>query len=413
MKHVIVSANLRIMLKITMTQLTCIAMAGTSNFFWEPPSKFPRSTPASYRLDKMLLGVYLLILAFGLIMVASASSPVGKDAHHFVLYFFCKQAAFAILSLLTVIFMLFVSSARMDRLGKLWLLLGLIFLVLVLVPGIGHTVNGSRRWIRFGPLALQVSELVKLFAVFYIAHYLAKHPDAVRETVMGVFKPLLLLGLFGILLLLEPDFGATVVIFVTAMGMMFMAGVRIRWFILLVALAAAAVVALVLLSPYRLARLTGFLHPWENQLGSGYQLTQALIAFGRGGWFGVGLGESLQKLYFLPEAHTDFILAIIGEELGLVGVGVLLALYGVIVWRGLSVALTAQKQAALFDSYLAYGITFWLAFQVIVNVGVNIGLLPTKGLTLPFVSYGGSSLLVDSITIGILLRIDLQNQQRA
>lgn len=370
------------------------------------------SSARAIELDGWLLSSFLIILSLGLIMVASASMPIATEGYHFAFYFFVKQLAFAILSLGVMFLLLKLATTYLERLGVVWLILGLVFLLLVLVPGIGHVVNGSRRWLRFGPLALQVSELVKLFAVLYMAHYLAKFPEAVRNSFMGVVKPLAFLAVFGLLLLMEPDFGATVVVFVTSLGMMFMAGVRIRWFAVLIVLVILAAAALVIFSPYRLARLTGFLHPWANQYTTGYQLTQSLIAFGRGGWLGVGLGNSLQKLYYLPEAHTDFILAITGEELGFIGMLALIGLYFILTWRGLAIAFKAQQQNALFDAYLAYGITFWLTFQVMVNAGVNIGLLPTKGLTLPFFSYGGSSLLVDTITIGLLLRVHLQNQAR-
>jgi cell division protein FtsW len=245
-----------------------------------------------------------------------------------------------------------------------------------------------------------------------MANYLVRHGNEARQSLKGVVKPMVALASMGLLLLLEPDFGATVVLFVTALGMMFMGGVRIRWFSILIACAVLAVVLLVIFSPYRLARLTGFLHPWDNQLDTGYQLTQSLIAFGRGGIFGVGLGNSIQKLFYLPEAHTDFVFAIIAEELGLIGVLLLLGLFIVLVWRGLSIARIAHLQKEMFDAYLAYGITFWLGMQVVVNIGVNVGLLPTKGLTLPFISYGGSSLVVDCMAAALLLRVDYQNKLR-
>lgn len=362
-------------------------------------------------LDKTLLFVVFAILGTGLVMVASASMPIANYHHQMGFYFFIKQFIFAILGLIAAFVALNIPTDLYQRYRTAWLVVGIVLLVVVLVPGIGRSVNGSRRWIHLGPIALQVSELVKLCAVMYISGFLAQHGDEARETFMGVLKPLGLLAVMGVLLLLEPDFGATVVVFVTVLGIMFMAGIRIRWFLLLILIAAIGSGLLVYLSPYRLARLTGFLHPWQNQFGSGYQLTQSLIAFGRGGIFGDGLGNSIQKLFYLPEAHTDFILAITGEELGFVGIFTLLCLYAVLIWRGLKIAQLAQKLGQIFESYVAYGITFWLGLQMIVNYGVNLGLLPTKGLTLPFISYGGSSLLIDCAVIGILLRIHLQNQR--
>lgn len=361
-------------------------------------------------LDHYLLLSVVSLILLGLVMVASSSMVIAERMHVPSLYFFYKQCIYVVLGCCVALVILYVPTRHYARFKHLWLILGLLLLVVVLIPGIGHVVNGSRRWLRLGPVAVQVSEFVKLFAIMYLAGYLVQHAIEVRDTLIGVIKPLALLGLFAALLLLEPDFGATVVLFVTALGMMFMAGVRVRWFILLMLIGAVLVAALVFFSPYRLARLTGFLHPWENQFDTGYQLTQSLIAFGRGGFFGVGLGNSIQKLFYLPEAYTDFVFAIIGEELGLMGVLLVLSLFVVMVWRGLVIARLAHLKQLLYEAYLAYGITFWLGMQVVVNIGVNIGLLPTKGLTLPFISYGGSSLLLNCMVIALLLRIDMQTK---
>lgn len=364
------------------------------------------------RLDSGLLFAIFTLLGIGLVMVLSSSIVVAQHNNGNCFYFFNKQAIFAIGGIVAMIGVLYVPTRFWEKFGSKWLIIAFVLLVLVLIPGIGVVVNGSRRWIQLGPIAIQVSELVKLCGVMYMSHYLLHYGQSVRAGLEGVIKPMAVLGILGILLLLEPDFGATVVLFTTVIGMMFVAGVQVRWFSLLIVAAAIAVVGLVIFSPYRLARLTGFLHPWDNQLDTGYQLTQALMAFGRGGWFGVGLGNSVQKLFYLPEAHTDFVLAIIAEELGFIGVIVLLALFGLLVWRGLTVARRAHIDKQIFDAYLAYGVTFWLGLQVVVNVGVNIGLLPTKGLTLPFISYGGSSLVVDCIASAMLLRVDYQNKVR-
>ncbi len=367
-----------------------------------------QATPVT--LDGYLIFSVLSLLLFGLVMVASASIAVAEHHGHSGFYFLTKQAIFALFSLGVSYVILHIPSDIWQKLGFWWLILGIVLLLLVLVPGIGHSVNGSRRWLRLGPVALQVSELVKMCGIMYIANYLMRNQQAIRSGFLSVIKPLALLAVMALLLLLEPDFGATVVLFATCLGMMFIAGVQLRWFMVLILAAAALMALLVIFSPYRLARLTGFLHPWANQFGSGYQLTQSLIAFGHGGITGVGLGNSLQKLFYLPEAHTDFILAITAEECGLIGVLAIVFLFCILVWRGLLIAKQAVWRQRLFDGYLAYGVTFWLSLQAIVNIGVNIGLLPTKGLTLPLMSYGGSSLLIDLSVIAMLLRIDLQNK---
>lgn len=360
-------------------------------------------------LDRSLLFSIFCLLGLGLVLVASASMPLALHQGYSGFFYFYKQLVFAFLGCIAMGLIIFIPTAIYANYRWAWLIIAGILLLLVLVPGIGSAVNGSRRWIHVGPIALQVSEIVKLCVVMYLSGYLVEHAASVRETMEGVIKPLGLLLVLGVLLLLEPDFGATVVVFSTAFGMMFMARIQVRWFVLLLACGAMASALLVFLSPYRLARLTGFLHPWMNQYDSGYQLTQSLIAFGRGGIFGMGLGQGIQKWFYLPEAHTDFILAIGGEELGLIGVLVILGLYVLLMWRGLQIARKAHLAERLYDAYLAYGISFWMVLQMVVNFGVNLGLLPTKGLTLPLISYGGSSLLVDMIALGILLRVDLQN----
>lgn len=364
------------------------------------------------KLDYVVLVAFIGLLTVGLVMVTSSSMAVGQYNYGSSFYFIIRQAIFAGIGIVALLVCLTIPTKYWQDRGANWLIVGLILLVMVLIPGIGHVVNGSRRWIIFGPVAIQVSEVVKLCAVMYVATYLCRHGDAVRASLEGVLKPIFALGMMGVLLLLEPDFGATVVIFVTALGMLFMAGARLRWFYVLIIAACLAAGALIIFSPYRMARFLGFLHPWNDALATGYQLSQSLIGFGRGGIFGVGLGNSIQKLFYLPEAYTDFVLAVIGEELGAIGVALVLFLFGLLVWRGLNIGKKAHEQNFMFDAFCAYGLTFWMAMQVIVNMGVNLGLLPTKGLTLPFISYGGSSLVIDSIVIGILLRIDLQNQMR-
>ncbi len=279
-----------------------------------------------------------------------------------------------------------------------------------MLPGIGVEVNGSTRWINLAVFRLQVSEPAKLLALIYMAGYLVRHGEEVRYTGAGFLKPLGLLLIAALLLLMEPDFGATVVLMTTALVMMFMAGVSLWKFGGLIAVAGTAFAALALLSPYRLQRLTAFIDPWNDPFNTDFQLTQSLIAIGRGEWFGVGLGASIQKLFYLPEAHTDFVFAVLAEELGLIGILVLLGLYALVVYRTYVIAARAEQGGNLFAAYLAYGIGTWLGMQAVINVGVNTGLLPTKGLTLPLLSYGGSSMLVTCIAIALLLRIDYETR---
>ena len=276
----------------------------------------------------------------------------------------------------------------------------------MLIPGIGREVNGSIRWLVLGPVALQVSELAKLAVVIFLAGYLTTHQQEVRVAPRGFIKPMIIFSLMAFLLLLEPDFGATVVIFCTVLGMLFLAGVQLRYFLFLILISGLAFGSLAVLSPYRLQRLTTFLHPWANQYGSGYQLTQSHIAFGKGGWFGVGLGDSVQKLFYLPEAHTDFLFAVLGEELGLVGLLTVLLLFIIFISRGFKISSNEFKNKNYFPAYLAFGLSLWIGLQALINMGVNLGALPTKGLTLPFISYGGSSMLINCLVLGLLLRID-------
>jgi cell division protein FtsW len=285
-----------------------------------------------------------------------------------------------------------------------------VLLALVLLPGIGHSVNGSARWIGFGPFRIQVSEVAKLAAVIYLAGYLFRRNIEIRTHLTGFLKPIGILGVVALLLLCEPDFGATVVIMTTALGMMFLAGMRVQHFIVLFIIVLVGMSFIAISEPYRMARLTSFLNPWANPYNSGYQLTQSLIAFGRGGWFGVGLGNSIQKLFYLPESYTDFLFAVIAEELGLVGVLMIISLFCFMVWRIFWIGRQAQLLGRSFSGFLAYGFGIWIAIQFAVSVGVNSGVLPTKGLTMPLVSYGGSSMLINCIVIALILRIDYESR---
>ena len=285
------------------------------------------------------------------------------------------------------------------------LIFALFLLLLVLLPGVGKTVNGSTRWLPMGMFNLQVSELVKLFLVVYVAGYLVRHGEAVRSSLLGFLKPMVMVGFAGLLLLMEPDFGATVVIMGTVLGMTFLAGARFSQFISFVFIFACAALLLIVTSPYRMQRLISFTNPWADPFDSGFQLTQSLIAIGTGGWFGTGLGGSVQKLFYLPESHTDFLFAVLSEELGFIGVTVVVLLYSALFFRSLKIAAQAEAVGNYFAAYMAYGIGIWLSMQAVINMGVNVGLLPTKGLTLPLMSYGGSSLIVSCMAIGLLMRI--------
>jgi cell division protein FtsW len=286
-----------------------------------------------------------------------------------------------------------------------------LLLMIVLVPGIGKEVNGATRWVALGPFSLQGSEFVKLFMMIYMAGYLVRRKEEIETSLFGFVKPLVLLMLIVFLLLGQPDFGAAIVIITAAIGMIFLAGVPYRFFLPLVALCVSSVAIIATLQPYRLARLTAFADPWEYKFDSGYQLTQALIAFGRGEWIGLGLGNSIQKLFFLPEAHTDFLFSIVAEELGIIGAGLVIFLFAGLVLRGLAIGNTARRQELKFHAYLAYGLSLILGIQASINLGVNIGLLPTKGLTLPFMSYGGNSLIVSCMMVAVILRIDYETRQ--
>lgn len=356
--------------------------------------------------DRWLILVALCLITLGILMVASSSMAISERQFGQPFHFLFKQLLFLAAGLIGGVIVFRIHTTLWEKMGVGLLIVTIFLLALVLIPGVGKEVNGSMRWLGFGPLGFQVSELAKLFVIIYLAGYLDRQNNQLRNYLSGFLKPVAILGVVGILLLLEPDFGATVVIFSTAMGMMFLAGVRLRYFLIVVFTLICLFLFLAYSSPYRLERLTGFLNPWTNQFGSGYQLTQALIAFGQGGWFGVGLGDSVQKLFYLPEAYTDFLFAVIAEELGLIGILGVIALFMIFVWRALSIGKEACLMQRYFAGFLAYGLGLWLGFQVMINVGVNLGVLPTKGLTLPFISYGGSSLLVSCIVLSILLRID-------
>ena len=356
-----------------------------------------------FPLDYWLLATVLILLALGLVMVMSASVSIADRQLGDPFYYLWRQLAFVGLGLLVGYGILQTRLVYWERLGPYFLLFGLTLLVVVLL--MGREVNGSVRWLALGPINIQPSELMKLFMVVYLAGYLVRRGEEIRASVKGFLKPMLLVVLVGVLLLLEPDFGAAAVISATVVGMMFLGGVRLWQFGILFSAVIASMGVLAFASPYRLVRLTSFVDPWADPFNSGFQLTQALIAFGRGEWLGVGLGGSIQKLFYLPEAHTDFLFAVLAEELGLIGALAVIFLFGLLVWRAFVIGKIAVQAGNRFGAYLAYGIGLWLGIQAFINLGVNMGVLPTKGLTLPLMSYGGSSLVVSCMACALLLRI--------
>lgn len=361
--------------------------------------------------DRWLLILIATLLTFGLLMVASTSIVISEHQYGQPFHFFFHQLFYLILGIAAGIIVVQIKTSYWQQISLALLVLNMGLLFLVLLPGIGRQVNGSMRWLGFGPFGLQVSEFVKLSMIVYLAGYLVRQEKQVQNQIRGFLKPLMVLAVITFLLLREPDFGAATVILITSLGMLFLAGVRIWQFIILLTGVAIILGVLAISSPYRLARLTTFLNPWANQFDSGYQLTQSLIAFGRGGWFGVGLGESIQKLFYLPEAHTDFLFAVLTEELGLIGGLFVILLFSLLVWRALTIGYRCFKVDQRFSAYLAYGIGLNIALQVMINIGVNTGVLPTKGLTLPLMSYGGSSLLITCTMLALLLRIDYEYRQ--
>ncbi|HAJ92546.1 MAG TPA: putative lipid II flippase FtsW [Gammaproteobacteria bacterium] len=365
------------------------------------------------RIDYWLVASVMVLATLGLVMVASASITFADREIGQPFYYALRQAVFMGVGLAVGVALFKVRLVDLERMGVLLLVSALAMLLLVLVPGIGVEVNGAARWINAGLFRLQVSEPAKLLFIIYLASYLARHGEEVRTRISGFLKPIGLLAIAALLLLLEPDFGATVVLTATVMGMIFMAGVKLIQFSGVLGVAGLLLASLAVSSPYRMNRLTTFMDPWADPFNSGFQLTQSLIAIGRGEWFGVGLGSSIQKLFYLPEAHTDFVFAVLAEELGLLGVCLIIVLYAVLVWRAFLIAAQAVKAENLFAAYLAYGIGIWFGLQSFINIGVNMGLLPTKGLTLPLMSYGGSSMIVMCAAIALLLRIDFETRYTA
>ena len=359
--------------------------------------------------DRQLVVLALALMSVGLVIVASASIPEGIALGDDPFMFVKRHGLFLVMALGISWFVLQVPMARWQQYNGPMLLLAIVMLVLVLL--VGRSVNGSVRWLPLGPFNLQPAEFGKLALFVYLAGYLVRRQSEVRERFIGFMKPMAVLFVVATLLLAQPDLGSVVVMFVTSLGMLFLAGARMMQFIGLILVGVSAVVTLIIAEPYRMRRVTSVLDPWADPFGSGYQLTQSLMAFGRGSWFGEGLGNSIQKMEYLPEAHTDFVFAILGEELGYVGVlGALFLIFARAV-KALKLGHQALVSERLYEGYLAIGIGIWFSFQTFVNVGAASGMMPTKGLTLPLVSYGGSSLIIMMVAVSMLIRIDFELRQ--
>lgn len=357
-------------------------------------------------LDWTLIGVTSLLLLLGLVMITSASITAAERTLGDPLYYFWRHLMHVTVGLLVAGLATRLPLQNWDRTSVVLLALSLLTLLLVLFPGIGREVNGSVRWLGLGGVSVQPSELLKLLMVLYVAGYLVRRREEVQGTWRGFLRPLVVLGLAVLLLLLEPDYGASVVLAVTVLGMLFLGGVPMSRFLGALLSVVGLFALMVLAAPYRLERLSTFLHPWTDPFGSGFQLTQALIAIGRGEWWGVGLGSSVQKLFYLPEAHTDFLFAVLAEELGFLGIGMVVTAFTFLVWRAFGIAHRAERKGQAFAAHTAYGLGLLMGLQGFTNIGVNLGVLPTKGLTLPLMSYGGSSIVTSCLAIGLLLRID-------
>ena len=369
------------------------------------------SLPGEDRPDPILIGIAALLLTIGLLMVTSASIAVADGQYHDAFYFFKRQLVAAAMGLAAAFGMVRIPTQLWQGLGS-WLAgCALALLVIVLIPGLGHTANGSTRWLSVAGInIMQVSEPARLMLLMYVADYAVRRNQELRSGIPGLVKPLLIVGAAAALLLRQPDFGSALLLVGMSLAVLFVAGARIRDVLIVVTPVLLLFAALAKFSPYRMRRIMGFWNPWEDPFGDGFQLTQSLIAIGTGEWTGVGLGASVQKLFYLPEAHTDFIFAVIAEEFGLLGSLILIALYGVLIWRVLAIARSAALRDTNFQAYVAFGLGIWFAIQAVINLGVNMGVLPTKGLTLPLLSYGRSSLIVTLAALGLLLRIDLENR---
>ena len=374
-------------------------------------SQATRMHRPSVSYDMWLIGVILLLTCLGLIMVTSSSITIADRIYGDPLYYFWRQSLASVIGLSLGVMIIRLPLSVWQTLSVPAMIAGIFMLVLVLIPGVGREINGSMRWIEIGKFSFQGSEPIKICVVAYLAGYMVRHGEKLRESFAGFISPVGVVILVAALLLLEPDYGTTVVLFLTALGMLFMGGVPLGRFFAWMLAAVAMLGSLAIISPYRMQRLTSFMDPWQDPFNSGFQLTQALIAFGRGEWLGVGLGSSVQKLFYLPESHTDFVFSVFAEEFGLVGSILVILLYLLIVWRSFIIAQYAMQMEKLFAAYMAYGIGLIIGVQAFINLGVNMGLLPTKGLTLPLMSYGGNSMVISFILLAALVRIEYENHQ--
>ena len=365
----------------------------------------------NFQYDSVLIGVIIFLILLGLTMVASSSSTIAEKNFQNPMFFFWRQVISVCIGMSLAFLVLKVPMIYWEKASVPMLLFGLFLLVLVLIPGIGREVNGSLRWIYFGSFAIQASEPIKLFIIAYVAGYMVRHEQQIRTSFSGFVRPIIVLTIVAGLLLLEPDYGACVVLFVTTLGMLFIGGVPLSRFFAWGLVAISSLLSLAVLSPYRLQRIMIFSDPWQDPFNHGFQLTQALIAIGRGDWFGVGLGGSVQKLFYLPEAHTDFVFAVMAEEMGLLGSTLVLLVFCFLVWRAFVIGHVAEKMGQFFSAYFAFGCGLIIGIQAFINIGVNMGVLPTKGLTLPLISYGGNSVIVNCILLAVLLRIDHENRK--
>jgi len=368
---------------------------------------------ARYGLDVWLSLAAAILLAWGLVMVASASVAQAEKLTNQPFYFFYRQLLFISLGFVGGFAVYCVPMRVWEKSGFLLVGIALLLLVAVLIPGLGIKVNSARRWIDLELFRLQASEPARLALILFLAGYITRRQAELQNGFRGLAKPIALLMLPCLLLLAEPDFGATVILLAVAFLMLFLGGARIIYFIVAGLTAIGAVALLAVAEPYRMRRLLNFTNPWADVENGGWQLAQSLIAVGRGEWSGVGLGNSVQKLLYLPEMHTDFIFAILAEEFGLLGVIILIALFGVVVWRAFVIGRTAEAGGRLFQGCLCYGLGSWLGLQALINMAVNMGMLPTKGLTLPLLSYGGSSLIMVCVMLGLILRVDYENRAAA
>jgi cell division protein FtsW len=355
-------------------------------------------------LDPGIIFPAILLAAMGLVMVGSASIAIAEEQSLSTYHYLVRHPMYLGLGVLLAMVFRVISTRHLEYISQPMMLIGLLLLCTVFIPGLGKTVNGSTRWIDLGLANFQVVEAAKLALIIYMAGYLVKRGEMIRNRFFDTLKPLLIAGVYTLVLLLQPDLGSAVVITLIIGGMVWLAGAAWRHIFILAALASPAF-ALAAMEPYRFRRIISFMDPWADPFNSGFQLTQALIAIGRGELMGVGLGASIQKLYYLPEAHTDFIFAVLAEELGLIGVVFVLALFAILVGRILIIGCIAQRRGKPFAGYLAWGVGLWIGLQALISMGVNMGLLPTKGITLPLISSGGSSVLITCVIIGLVLRI--------